>query len=181
MYYEWLLSIALLIGFVTATRAVARILMAVAKRKEAAPKRAIYISKVFNFGIATLAFFLLTLVWSIDYSGLLVLASSVLAVIGIAFFAQWSILSNVTASIVIFFTYPAKIGDHIKIVDAEDTIEGEIVDINLFQVLIRDGDGNLVNYPNNLIITKPLVKMLSASAGKDALDDVADNPDLGRE
>lgn len=157
--YEILLTLAIIVAYIIGTQTLKRVLRAVGETKQAAPQRAVYISKVFNFGLLTVAGFVLSLVWGLDYNSVFLLASSVLAVLGVAFFAQWSILSNVTASIVIFFSYPARIGDLVRIVDGDNTLEGEILDINLFQVLIRDFRGDLINYPNNLIIQKPLVKI----------------------
>ena len=125
--------------------------------KRAAPERAVYISKVFNLGLAVFAFLCLCFIWGVDYRSLILFSSSVLAIMGVAFVAQWSLLSNITASIIIFFTYPARIGDTIRIVDGDNSIEGKITDITLFQVLIETRNGEIVNYPNNLIVQKPLV------------------------
>ncbi|MBT5720181.1 MAG: mechanosensitive ion channel, partial [Gammaproteobacteria bacterium] len=98
-------------------------------------------------------------IWGVDYNGVLLFGSSVIAIGGVALFAQWSILSNLTASVVIFFNYPARIGDYVRIIDAENTLEGKIVDIKVFQVLLIDSEGNLINYPNNLLIQKPFMKL----------------------
>ena len=106
-----------------------------------------------------LSLFILFFIWGVDYHGILVFGSSVLAIGGVALFAQWSILSNLTASIVIFFYYPARIGDRIRIVDGDNSLEGTIIDITMFQVLIEDDGLNLINYPNNLLIQKPLIKL----------------------
>lgn len=153
-------SLIAVAGYLLSSNLIGRTLRGIGERKNAAPKRATYISKVFNFGLAILVVFLLCLIWGIDYSSILFAASSTLAVIGIAFFAQWSILSNITASIVIFFSYPTRIGDKVRVLDTEtSTIEGTIVDINLFQVLIQTDADDLVNYPNNLIIQKPVLKL----------------------
>src|SRR5699024_5955785 len=57
----------------------------------------------------------LLFIWSINFQDLGLFLSSIFAVIGIAFFAQWSILSNITSGIIMFFTFPYKIGDFIKI------------------------------------------------------------------
>jgi len=65
---------------------------------------------------------------------------------------------------VIFFNYPARIGDTIRVVDGDNSMEGVIVDINMFQVLIEDADRNLINYPNNLLIQKPLIKLRAKPA-----------------
>jgi small-conductance mechanosensitive channel len=81
------------------------------------------------------------------------------AVIGVALFAQWSILSNITASVVIFFGFPYRVGDRIKVTDADFDISGTLEEISLFHVLIRTDGQNLITYPNNLILQKPVFKL----------------------
>jgi len=80
--------------------------------------------------------------------------SSVFAVIGIALFAIWSILSNVTSGVIMFFSFPYKVGDKIKIHDKDFPIEAIIEDIRAFQLHLRQDNGDLVTYPNNLILQK---------------------------
>jgi|DEB0MinimDraft_6_1074348.scaffolds.fasta_scaffold74275_2 small-conductance mechanosensitive channel len=170
------LSLGIIILYFIGTYMVKEALEALGRRKEAAPKRAVYISKVFNFGLAIMGVFILCLVWGVDYSSLLVAASSTLAVIGVAFFAQWSILSNITASIVIFFTYPTRIGDRVKILDTETTtVEGRIIDINLFQVLVETENRGIINYPNNLFIQKPVLRLNKESAVADPTDEILES------
>lgn len=80
--------------------------------------------------------------------------SSVFAVIGIALFAIWSILSNVTSGVIMFFSFPHKVGDKIKIHDKDFPIEAIIEDIRAFHLHLRMDSGDLVTYPNNLILQK---------------------------
>lgn len=107
---------------------------------------------------------LVLIIWGIDYQALLVVASSVLAVLGVALFAQWSILSNVTASIIVFFTLPARIGDEIEVIDGTQSLKGEIREINFFNVLLVDSEGNEIAYPNNLILQKAVRKCMNREA-----------------
>ena len=76
-----------------------------------------------------------------------------------ASFAQWSLLRNLTVSVVIFFTYPARSGDKIRILDGENTLEDTTLGINMFQVLLENNGGNIINFPNNLLIQKAFVKL----------------------
>ena len=92
--------------------------------------------------------------------------SSVFAVIGVGLFAIWSILSNITSGIIMFFSFPYKVGDKIRIQDKDFPIEAIIEDIRAFQIHLRDDNGNLVTYPNNLILQKAVTLLQ-----KDALDD----------
>tara|TARA_R110002049_G_scaffold286354_1_gene468114 strand:+ start:772 stop:1305 length:534 start_codon:yes stop_codon:yes gene_type:complete len=92
--------------------------------------------------------------------------SSVFAVIGVALFAIWSILSNITSGVIMFFWFPYKVGDKIKIHDKDEPIIAIIEDIRAFQILLKDENGDLVTYPNNLILQKAVTLLQ-----KDALDD----------
>ncbi len=165
MIIEAGLSVAILVGYYLATRLVDRRLTALAARKKVPSHQAIYVTKVFDFGLAVLATLVIFLVWGIDYGSVFLFASSLLAVLGAAFFAQWSILSNITASIVIFFTYRTRLGDRVRVLDSdEQRVEGVIVDINLFQVVMQDTAGNIIYYPNNLFIQKPVRTVLPLTA-----------------
>ena len=98
---------------------------------------------------------------------LAVVFSSTFAVLGIAFFAIWSILSNITSGIILFFSFPYKVGDKIKIHDKEFPVEAIIEDIRAFQLHLRLEDGDLITYPNNLILQKPVTLVK-----KDAIEDI---------
>jgi MscS family membrane protein len=76
--------------------------------------------------------------------------------VGVGLFANWSMLSNITASIIIFFFYPYKVGESIKIIDGENSVEGTVMDITLFNIEIKTAEGRTVTYPNNLAIQKPM-------------------------
>lgn len=93
-------------------------------------------------------------VLGVKINDIVVVFSSVFAVIGITLFASWSILSNVTSGIVMFFSFPYKIGDKIHIHDKDYEITGIIEDIRSFQIHLRKDDGELVTYPNNLMLQK---------------------------
>ena len=80
--------------------------------------------------------------------------SSVFAILGIALFAIWSILSNVTSGVIMFFSFPYKVGDKIQIHDKDFPVEAIIEDIRAFQIHLRLDNGDLVTYPNNLILQK---------------------------
>lgn len=73
---------------------------------------------------------------------------------GNRFFAQWSILSNITSSLILFFNHPLKIGDEIEILDKDFAIEGKVEDISFFFMHVRTVNGDLVTIPNNLVLQK---------------------------
>jgi MscS family membrane protein len=100
---------------------------------------------------------------------LVFLFSSVFAVIGLGLFAIWSILSNITSGIIMFFSFPYKVGDKIQIHDKDFPLEGVIEDIRAFQLHLRLDNGNLVTYPNNLMLQKAVTLV-----EKDAIEDDTD-------
>lgn len=104
---------------------------------------------LFAIGIGTLIF-----IWNVKFKDLGLLVSSIFAVIGVALFATWSILSNITAGIILFFSFPFKIGDRIKILDGEFSEEADIMDIRAFHLYLKKDNGELVTYPNNLLLQK---------------------------
>ena len=93
-------------------------------------------------------------IFGVHFEDIAVVFSSVFAILGIALFAIWSILSNVTSGIIMFFSFPYKIGDTIRIHDKDMPIEAEIEDIKAFHLHLRTADGELITYPNNLILQK---------------------------
>lgn len=131
----------------------------IGKTKNILPKRVFYVVKFSQFIVFIIFLMALSIIWNIQFGGIMIFASSIFAVIGVALFAQWSILSNLTASIIIFFTFPARVGDKIKIVDGDNSVIGEIKEISLFQIEIIDEEHNIILYPNNLFIQKPIIKI----------------------
>ena len=122
-------------------------------------KRTAYIKKFFTLSLFSILLVAVAFVWGIDIRGVLIFASSFFAVVGIALFASWSVLSNITSGIIIFFSFPYKIGDTITIVDGDNSVRGEVMDMTLFCIQIKDESGNLTSYPNSLAIQKPITKL----------------------
>lgn len=110
--------------------------------------------KIIRVLLSFLSIGFLLFIWGVDQSDLLFFISSLLTVLGVAFFAQWSIMSNITSTLIIFFNHPAKIGDTISILDKEFQIEGVISDIGIFFILITTNEGNKVSIPSNLFLQK---------------------------
>jgi len=128
-------------------------------KKKFINKRVIFVKKKLGFLTFVLFLFILLIIWGIDFKGLVVFASSFFAVIGIAFFASWSILSNITSGVIMFFSFPYKKGDKIKFGLGDTSYEGIILEMGLFNIKIEDKDKNLIFYPNNLIIQNPITKL----------------------
>lgn len=132
--------------------------------------RTLLITKYVSIFFTALGIGVLGLIWGIDFRNLGLLFSSAFAVIGVALFANWSILSNITAGVILFFSFPFKIGDRIKIWDKEFDFEETYIieDIKAFHVHLRKNNGELLTYPNNLMIQKAVTTIFS----KETSDDV---------
>lgn len=110
--------------------------------------------KVLNFFLITSAIISLLGIWGIEKEKLVLFISSVLTIIGVAFFAQWSILSNITAGFILYFNHPMKLGDYIKVLEKDFIIEGYIDDITFFFVHIKTNDNQRITIPNSIVLQK---------------------------
>ena len=131
-----------------------RTIRSYAKKVERLEHRTGLIMKHVDFATFFLIILGLITIWGVDFKHLGLVMSSVFAVIGIAFFAQWSILSNITSGVIMFFTFPYKIGDYIKIHDKEMPCEGYIEDIKTFHIILHSNDHEIVTYPNSMMLQK---------------------------
>ncbi len=78
----------------------------------------------------------------------------------VAFFAAWSVLSNLFCAFLIFTVGPFRVGDHIEVLDTAEKpgALGRVVDINLLYTTLEDltteQPGSLIQVPNALIFQR---------------------------
>ena len=78
----------------------------------------------------------------------------------VAFFAAWSVLSNLFCAFLIFTVGPFRVGDHIEVLDTAEKpgALGKVVDINLLYTTLEDvtqtAPGTLIQIPNSLIFQR---------------------------
>ena len=94
------------------------------------------------------------IIWGVQAENVITTLSAAITVVGVALFAQWSVLSNITAGIILLFSFPFKIGDIIRIHDKDFPIEAEIEDIRAFHTLLKTREGELISIPNNILLQK---------------------------
>ncbi|UYW02193.1 mechanosensitive ion channel family protein [Flavobacterium agricola] len=116
--------------------------------------RSALIIKYINFFLGFILALILTGIWGLDTDQISSFAISTAAFIGIALFAQWSVLSNITGGIVLFFSYPFKIGDVIKVQDKDFPVLARIEDITAFYIILTTNEGQTLTYPNNMMLQK---------------------------
>lgn len=116
------------------------------------------IKKIFAIVFTSIAIYFISTIWGVDQSELLLYFVSALTVLGIALFAQWSHLSNLTSAIIIFFTHNVRLDDTISIIDRDFEIEGRVSDISFFFIRLRTAEGDEVILPNNVFMQKMVKK-----------------------
>jgi small-conductance mechanosensitive channel len=124
--------------------------------------RAKIVKKAINLTALSVLLTIVFSVFGVNQSELAVFIGSLLTIMGIAFFAQWSILSNITSGIIIFFNHPIKLDDTIIIIDKDYEIEGRVSDVSLFFVILKTRNNEQITIPNNLFIQKMIKKNIAS-------------------
>lgn len=153
-----LLSILAIVSYFVIMAIITPIIARYGVRQRFLEQRIIYIKKFFFFLLFSFLFIVIAIIWGFDIRGVLIFTSSFFAVVGVALFASWSVLSNITSGIIIFFSFPYRIKNEITIIDGDNSVAGEIIDMTLFHIQLKDKEGNEIFYPNNLIIQKPVMR-----------------------
>lgn len=117
-------------------------------------RKSVVIFRLLN-GVVVLAIILF--IWGFDFQWLLAASSGLIALTGVALFASWSILSNITAFFILLAHQSYRRGTFIRILDADNYVEGVISDINLFNTRLISDNREYIIYPNNLLIARPTV------------------------
>ena len=92
------------------------------------------------------------------------------AVGAVAFFAAWSVLSNLFCTLLIYITQAFRIGDVVELLEAGDRpgVKGRVLDINLvYTTLLESGDaqsGTTLQLPNSLFFQRALRRWNGAAA-----------------
>lgn len=176
VFSKLLIVVCCIVFFYASSKLLDKIIHDVSMRRAFGDLRVLYMTRLMNIAMVFCCIVVICLILGLGYSEVSVFLSSIFAVVGIALFAQWSILSNVTASMIIFFGFPYKVNDRIKILDKDDDMRGMIVEITLFHVILRRDDGNLLSYPNTLILQKAVVRLDAPEPEKIAEN--AETPEL---
>lgn len=102
-------------------------------------------------------------------SGTLWTAFTGFAAVGaVAFFAAWSVLSNIFCTFLIITTRPFRLHDHIELLEGGDKpgLKGRVIDINvIYTTLEETGDhaGSVLQVPNSLFFQRTTRRWREAS------------------
>jgi small-conductance mechanosensitive channel len=147
-------TLSIIAAFVLLNFIITRLTKSYAKSSHLSEHRTNLIGKYIDYAMFILVCIALVAVWGLDADSIFGFIGGTLAVIGVAFFAQWSILSNITSGIIMFFTFPFRIGDVIRVHDKDFPIEAQIEDIKAFHTILRTREGEIITYPNSLLLQK---------------------------
>lgn len=151
-------TLAVLVSFFLIRFTITKTIEKVASKFSYQKPRVKIVKKIINLFLTIGVAGILLLIWGVDQSEFVYYISTVLTILGIAFFAQWSIISNITSTLIIFFNHPAKIGDTITVFDKDYPIEGRISDIGVFFVILKTKEGEKITLPSNVFIQKMIKK-----------------------
>lgn len=128
----------------------------IAARRRFSPGRVAATRRVVRVVSRMALVIVIAVIFSIKIQGLLAVSGAVLATAGFAFLTEWSILSNVTASIIMFWRFPIHIGDRIAVLD-NPALSGVVRDMTPFFIIVTDENGNTVTIPNNAAFQRSIV------------------------
>lgn len=99
------------------------------------------------------------------------------AVGAVAFFAAWSVLSNLFCALLIMVAQPFRLGDDVEVLDTAEKpgAKGRVIDINLLYTTLQeaDGGGRLLQIPNALFFQRVVRRWRGGMADTDAASEAA--------
>lgn len=131
--------------------------------------------------LALTAVILICDAYGADLNALWTLLSATLALIALGFVAVWSVLSNISCTVLILFFRPYEIGDEVEFIDP--VAKGTVVSLNFGYTTLREEGGTLVQIPNNLFFQKIIKRRLGRYSRTTLLDQLqrSGQGDLGQE
>lgn len=93
-------------------------------------------------------------VWGVNFASVTVFATTTITLLGVALFASWSMISNVTAYFVLLLHPSYARGNRLRVLDGDNYVEGAIADLTLFSTKLHTPQGETILYPNNLLLSR---------------------------
>ena len=146
-------------------------------RYEAPPELVVGSRRVVTFLISAAAVLLVLQRLGVSGTVLWTAFTGFAAVAAVAFFAAWSVLSNIFCTMLILATRPFRLHDHIEILESGDKpgLGGRVTDINLVYTTLQEVDdagkprGSVLRVPNSLFFQRSVRRWRSAEDRRRAL------------
>lgn len=141
-------------------RLLRRLIHRVGKRSSLPPELIVGTRRVCGFLVYTTGLLLILERLGVSADTLWKGFMSFAAVAAVAFFAAWSVLSNIFCTMLIVISRPFRLYDHIELVDSGDKpgLRGQVIDINLIYTTLQEpGDrdaASLLQVPNSLFFQR---------------------------
>jgi len=155
--------LAVLILAVVVYQLLKRMLRLASRRNRGVAEFEFAMLRLLRWGYVPLAALAVLQAAGVAVGNLWTLLSAGLAMVAIGFFAVWSVLSNVSATFMVFSTRLFRIGDEVELLEptAKEGLRGRVEDITIMSTTIaeRDADGrvrSVVKVPNNIFFQKAL-------------------------
>ncbi|MDV3468102.1 mechanosensitive ion channel family protein [Stenotrophomonas sp. C3(2023)] len=174
--YDWL-DQAEIIGLVLLTLLAAWLLRLLARRMirrfgehySLPPEMAIGARRVSAFIIYFSALLVILHILGTSGAVLWTAFTSFAAVGAVAFFAAWSVLSNIFCTLLIFTTRPFRLHDYIEVLENGEKpgLKGRVIDVNLIYTTLQESgeghEGTVLQLPNNLFFQRTVRRWRDAS------------------
>lgn len=122
-------------------------------RKKELPKSASAVLKLSSKWLLSILAVLVTItVLGVELGTFWVVISGLLAMIAVGFFAGWSLISSILATVLILIWQPYKVGTTIEILP--QGIKGKVININIMFSTLEDKDKNKFEIPNSQMLQK---------------------------
>ena len=147
------------------------------KRYDAPPELVIGSRRVVTFLISAAALLLVLQLLGVSGTVLWTAFTGFAAVAAVAFFAAWSVLSNIFCTMLILATRPFRLHDHVELLEGADKpgLGGRVTDINLVYTTLQETDdageprGSVLRVPNSLFFQRSVRRWRSAEDRRRAL------------
>ncbi|MEI2456741.1 mechanosensitive ion channel family protein [Lysobacter firmicutimachus] len=148
-------ALAILVGAWLLTTLLRQLVRRVCVRYDIAPAFALGLRRVLSTLIYIVALLLFLNRLGISGSVVWTTLTGFVAVGAVAFFAAWSVLSNIFCALLILITRPFRLYDYIEVLENGDKpgLKGRVVDINFIytslQEIHADGEDTVLQVPNS--------------------------------
>ena len=118
------------------------------------------IRRLSNFVIGAVALVAILHALDVQASVLWTAFTGFAAVGAVAFFAAWSVLSNIFCTLLIFTTRPFRLHDYIEVLENGEKpgLKGRVIDVNLIYTTLQETgnghEGTVLQLPNNLFFQR---------------------------
>ncbi len=119
--------------------------------------------RVASFLITAGAVLLILDLWGVSATVLWTAFTGFAAVAAVAFFAAWSVLSNIFCTLLIAATRPFRLLDHVELLENGEArgLRGQVIDVNLIYTTLQETTsgaeaGTVLQIPNSLFFQRTL-------------------------